>query len=145
LPRVAEAQVYERLWRGEESLLGLTPALAFCSRELASSPTEVATSAPQLKKERAMSQEADDKGLAAVVLERLENERLPRALELKEKVDAGARLDDMDIAFLERVFADTEDLKPLVARHPEYHQLAARLVGLYEHITSKALENEKAG
>jgi hypothetical protein len=27
----------------------------------------------------------------------------------------------------------------------QYHQLAARLVGLYEHITSKALENEKAG
>jgi len=48
-------------------------ALAFCSTELASSLTEVATSAPQLKKERAMSQEADDKGLAAVVLERLEN------------------------------------------------------------------------
>ena len=34
-----------------------------------------------------MSQEADDKGLAAVVLERLENERLPRAIDLKEKVD----------------------------------------------------------
>lgn len=92
-----------------------------------------------------MTQDADDRGLAAVVLERLEKERLPRALDLKEKVDSGARLDDMDIAFLERVFADSEDLKPMVARHPEYQELAARLVELYEHITSKALENEKAG
>jgi hypothetical protein len=75
-----------------------------------------------------MSQEADDKGLAAVVLARLENDRLPRAIDLKEKVDAGAKLDDMDIAFLERVFADTEDLKPMVARNPEYHELAAKLI-----------------
>ncbi len=92
-----------------------------------------------------MSQEADDKGVAAMVLERLENERLPRAIDLKEKVDGGARLDDMDIAFLERVFADTEDLKPMVARNPQYHELAAKLIGLYEHITAKALENEKTG
>lgn len=92
-----------------------------------------------------MSQESDDRGLAAVVLERLEKERLPRAIDLKEKVDGGARLDDMDIAFLERVFADTEDLRPMVARHPEYQELAARLIGLYEHITAKALANEKTG
>ena len=53
-----------------------------------------------------MSQESDDLGMAMVVLERLEKERLPRALDLKAKVDAGECLDDMDIAFLERVFAD---------------------------------------
>jgi len=92
-----------------------------------------------------MNQEAEDRGLAEVVLERLEKERLPRAIDLKDKVDAGARLDDMDIAFLERVFADTQDLKPMVERHPEYHALAARLMELYEHIRAKALENEKAG
>ncbi|WP_300454276.1 hypothetical protein [Accumulibacter sp.] len=91
-----------------------------------------------------MSQEADDLGMATVVLERLEKERLPRALDLKAKVDAGERLDEMDIAFLERVFADSEDVKPFLARHPEYAELSARMASLYEEITAKALANEKS-
>ena len=91
-----------------------------------------------------MTQEKEDIGVATVVLERLEKERLPRALDLKAKVDAGERLDDMDIAFLERVFADSEEAKPLLHRHPEYQDLAARMASLYEEITTKALENEKS-
>jgi len=91
-----------------------------------------------------MSQETDDLGVATVVLERLEKERLPRALDLKAKVDAGQLLDDLDIAFLERVFADTLDAKPFLDRHPEYQDLAAKMARLYEEITARALENEKA-
>jgi len=55
-----------------------------------------------------MNQEAEDRGLAEVVLERLEKERLPRGIDLKDKVDAGARLDHMNIAFLERVFPEPQ-------------------------------------
>ncbi|HRF13621.1 MAG: hypothetical protein AW09_004333 [Candidatus Accumulibacter phosphatis] len=91
-----------------------------------------------------MTQEKEDIGVATVVLERLEKERLPRALDLKAKVDAGECLDDMDIAFLERVFADSEEVKPILGRHPEYQDLAARMASLYEEITTKALENEKS-
>lgn len=90
-----------------------------------------------------MNQEANDTGVATVIIERLEKERLPRALDLKAKVDAGGRLDDMDIAFLERVFADSEDIKPLLDRHPEYNELASRMMRLYQEITAKGLENEK--
>lgn len=90
-----------------------------------------------------MNKEANDTGVAAVIIERLEKERLPRALDLKAKVEAGGRLDDMDIAFLERVFADSEDLKPLLDRHPEYNELASRMMRLYQEITARGLENEK--
>lgn len=90
-----------------------------------------------------MNKEANDSGVAAVIIERLEKERLPRALDLKAKVDAGGQLDDMDIAFLERVFADSEDLKPLLDRHPEYNELASRMMRLYQEITARGLENEK--
>jgi hypothetical protein len=92
-----------------------------------------------------MSQQEDDIGVATVVLERLQKDRLPRALDLKAKVDAGGQLDEMDIAFLERVFADSEDAKPFLDRHPEYQEIAAKMASLYEEITAKALENEKSG
>jgi hypothetical protein len=74
----------------------------------------------------------------------MEKQRLPMALALKAKVDQGGLLDDMDIAFLEEVFANTAQLKPLLDAHPEWQDLAARMLGLYGEITAKALENEQA-
>lgn len=91
-----------------------------------------------------MSEHSHDEGVIAALLERLNTQRLPRALELKDKVDRGEVLDDFDIEFLKQVFADASQVKPLVDRHPEYQTLVARLVDLYKDITDKALENEKA-
>ena len=91
-----------------------------------------------------MSESSEDVGLITVLLQRLETQRLPRALSLKDKVDRGEVLDDFDIGFLEEVFADTSNVRPLVAQHPEYQGLVARMMNLYKEITDKALENEKA-
>ena len=90
-----------------------------------------------------MANEAQDKGIAAVIMERMQEQRLPRALDLKTKVDEGGLLDDLDIDFLEKVFADSNELKPFLTRNPEYQELAGRVMALYHAITSKALENEK--
>jgi len=86
-----------------------------------------------------------DAGMLAVLIERLETQRLPRALDLKEKVDKGERLDDFDIAFLEEVFSDSQEIQPLMERHPEHQEIAAKMMGLYREITEKALANEQAG
>ena len=90
-----------------------------------------------------MKDPTHDLGTIQVLLDRLNNFRLPRALALKERVDAGGKLDDHDIAFLERVFEDSSQAQQLVARHPEFKSLTGKLVGLYSHITAKALENEQ--
>ena len=84
-----------------------------------------------------------DDGTIQTLLDRLNNFRLPRALALKDRVDAGGLLEDSDIEFLQRVFEDANSVHALIQRHPELQNLAAQLSGLYAHITSTALKNEQ--
>ena len=92
-----------------------------------------------------MADPSDDNGLIVVLAKRLETQRLPIALELKDKVDRGEKLNDLDIAFLEEVNEDTQKVRPLVDRHPEWQPIAAKMLQLYNEITAKALENEQSG
>jgi hypothetical protein len=87
----------------------------------------------------------DDIGIIQVVLKRFNNIYLPRASSLKEQVDAGGRLSEQDIQFLAGVFEHANEILAVVDRHPEYQGLAAQAISLYQHITEKALENEKLG
>jgi len=89
-----------------------------------------------------MTESTKEAALIQVLVERLEKIRLPVALELKEKVDRGEVLNDLDIGFLEEVLGDTGKLKPLLDKHPEWQELAGRMMSLYSDITTKALENE---
>jgi hypothetical protein len=90
-----------------------------------------------------MADTSHDPGVIHALVERLNTQRLPRALELKKKVDAGATLGEYDMHFLEDVFHDAETIKPLMNRHPEYQQLVARVIRLYKEIVDKAMANEK--
>jgi len=84
-----------------------------------------------------------DAGLIQVLAKRMETQRLPRALSLKDKVDQGETLNEFDIHFLERVFQDDQQNIPLMDRHPEWQDLTARVIQLYKEITEKALRNEQ--
>jgi hypothetical protein len=77
------------------------------------------------------------------LLQRLEQQCLSAILAMKKKVDQGERLEDYDIDFLKQMFADANKIKPIIDKHPEYQDLVAQLISLYQEITSKALENEK--
>ena len=90
-----------------------------------------------------MSKKSSDAGVIAVLLERFNSQRLPRALSLKEKVDRGETLSDADLAYLEKIFSDFTQVGPIVDRNPEYKPLVAKAIDLYKEITDKALENEK--
>ena len=90
-----------------------------------------------------MAEDIDDTGTIQALLERLLNFRLPRAIALKKRVDAGERLTDADIAFLKSALEDAQDGQKFVARNAEFHYLGIRIVQLYEEIVRKATENEK--
>jgi len=85
-----------------------------------------------------------ESGILAVLMERLEKQRLPGILSLKEKVDRGEALDDLDLDYLEKMMSDAKKAMPLIDRHPEYQLLATRLIGLYNEITEKDLQLEKS-
>ena len=85
-----------------------------------------------------------DDGLIQVLAERLANQRLPRALSIKERVEKGETLSDFDITFLEEVFDDAHKILPIVDRHPEWQSLTAKVMSLYDEITNQALKNEQA-
>jgi hypothetical protein len=91
-----------------------------------------------------MTDEPKDLGIAIVLLQQFSGETLPKALEIKSRLDDGERLDHWDIEFLQDLFRRAEEIKPLVDRHPEYQDVYAKAVHLYKQITDQALANEKA-
>ena len=86
---------------------------------------------------------AKDAGTIQVLLQQLNDIRLPRALDLKKKVDRGEKLDSYDIDFLETVLADATRGQGMITRHPELKPLVGKLMSLYSEITTKGLENEQ--
>jgi hypothetical protein len=89
-----------------------------------------------------MSNDTEETGMIEALLQRLNDFRLPRLLELKDRVDRGETLDEYDLEFLQRALEDAHSAIPLSDRHKELQPLAAKLTALYHEITSKALENE---
>ena len=92
-----------------------------------------------------MTESSTDTGVISVLVERFEKQRLPQALEIKERVDRGEKLTDRDLVFLKEVFADANRIKPYIDRNPEYESVAAQAFNLYHGITKQALENEEGG
>ena len=90
-----------------------------------------------------MSDKTDDEGTIQALLERLVKVRLPRALEIKQRIDGGQRLGDNDIAFLKSALEDAQHAGKYVARNPQFQTLGVQIVQLYDDIIRKALENEK--
>ncbi len=97
-----------------------------------------------LSEAETMKQSERDAGTIAALMIRLREYRLPRAQRMLEKANRGEILADEDLQFLERVFKDSRDIKPLVERNPKYLDLVSRMIGLYGEIIAKSLENEQS-
>ena len=85
-----------------------------------------------------MSDRDSDAGILQVVVEEFTNRRLPWLLGIKERVDQGERLSELDVTSLSVVLARANEVLPIVKRHPEYHELTAKAIDLYGEITEKA-------
>ena len=90
-----------------------------------------------------MSEESEDQGIIQVIVDRMEKQRLPIALELQEKVNRGDTLNDLDLEFLDNVLHDSQKIRAMLDKYPAWQPLAARMMSLYSEITTKALENEQ--
>jgi hypothetical protein len=88
---------------------------------------------------------SDDNMVLTALLITFEKHRLPRALNIKEKVDKGDVLSDWEIAFLQEAMDEANRAKTLVDRHPELQALYAHAVRLYDEIIVQALKNEQRG
>jgi hypothetical protein len=91
-----------------------------------------------------VAQVSKELGVIAVLAKRMVEERLPKALALKERVDRGEVLNDLDLAFLEQVVVDARKVLPMAQENPQVLDVAGRMLKLYREISDKALENEKA-
>lgn len=91
-----------------------------------------------------MAQVSKETGVLTALARRMTDERLPKALALKERVDRGEVLNDLDLTFLEQVVQDARKLQPILDRNPRAKDIAGRMLQLYREITQKALENQQA-
>jgi hypothetical protein len=81
-------------------------------------------------------------GTEQVRVERFTKYELPRLLALKEKVDGGAKLSEVEIEKLSDIFERARDFYEFVEKWPKYKSLVAQIIGLYHEISTKALEIE---
>lgn len=81
--------------------------------------------------------------LALALLERVRAQRLPRALDIRSKVDAGVTLDDSDLSDLGEVPGDAGRLRPDVDRAPGSQEISARMIHRDHENTAKALANAR--
>lgn len=90
-----------------------------------------------------MEEPEDELGTIYALIERLEKQKLPLLLELKERVDKGETFSESDIQFMTQITLDAQWGKLSIDRHPEWQKICAEVIHLYEEITEKAKENEK--
>ena len=66
-----------------------------------------------------MAETPEDAGVVLALIERIKMQRLPRALDIKDRIDRGRLLKELDMAFLKQVFEDAPHVKALAHKHPQ--------------------------
>ncbi len=78
-----------------------------------------------------MNSDNSDTGIILAIIQRFEHQRLPRMMELKQKLDAGESLNDFDIEFLSETLHDSKLMLPYLDRMSEFEPLFAMVMHYY--------------
>jgi hypothetical protein len=92
-----------------------------------------------------LSKEDAEEGTIAVLLKRAVEKRIPNVLAVRDRLEKGGTLSNLEITHLEEILANSRKMQEMVGRHPEYRELAAKMINLYAEITGMAVENEEKG
>ena len=90
-----------------------------------------------------MEQLPHDAAVIKMMMDQLVRKAIPRALRIRDRLDAGERLNDFDLVFLADVYTDLRYIQSIADRKPEYRPVVLRMVQLYKEISDRALENEQ--
>jgi hypothetical protein len=90
-----------------------------------------------------METDIETQVVAELILRDFEGYRLPRAIDLKQQVDAGEQLTESDIEFLEDMLRDIERSADLLELRPDLQVMRNCAAHLYDEIITQALQGER--
>ena len=82
-------------------------------------------------------------GILQSLMQEFEQHRLPRLLRLKDKVDSGEAINEVDFEFLCKEIKDACMTKHLTVNYPELEEFCLQVGHLFKELCDEAVENEK--
>ena len=82
-------------------------------------------------------------GIIQSLVQDFEQHRLPRLFRLKDKVDKGEAINDVDLEYLCKEIKDAGLAMHMTVNYPELQNFCFQMAHLYKEICDEALENEK--
>jgi phosphotransferase system IIA component len=82
-------------------------------------------------------------GIIQTLMQEFEQHRLPRLFRLKDKVDNGEAINDVDLEYLCKEIKDAGLAMHMTVNYPELQNFCFQMAHLYKEICDEALENEK--
>ena len=82
-------------------------------------------------------------GIMQSLMQEFEQHRLPRLLRLKDKVDNGDAINEVDLDFLCKEIKDASLTVHMTVNYPELQEFCLYMCHMYKEICEEALENEQ--
>jgi hypothetical protein len=92
-----------------------------------------------------MDKAKHDKATLYTLVQKLNENNIPRMQRMLKRLDEEEKLTDQDIGHLKREYDTNMKDWRLIERNPDYMDLGLRYVDLYLSVISKAMENEQIG
>ena len=82
-------------------------------------------------------------GIVQSLVQEFEQHRLPRLFRLKDKLDNGDPINDVDLEYLCKEIKDAGLAMHMTVNYPEMRDFCLSMSHLYKEICDEALENEQ--